>query len=338
VEITDKRWDDFIQNSNENNILQSSAMRRVYMNTRAHFPISLAVINEQTNEIEGVLLSVLRHQSRFGTFTARAHIIYGPIAKSTRAARYLVREHDDIMRSKAVFTLRKPYFLGSSSIVREAFVQEKYAEEAALNSFCRVDKQESQIFSEMNKKRRWGIRKSVRMGVKIEELEDKDQIDDFYQLHLTACLRTKYPTDEKSFFDSVFDFLVRQKMARILFAKHNGKYVAGLLVFLYKPVITHWATVYDENGLKTCSTERLVWEVLKWGAQNNYVYFDFVGGDPDSRSGSYIFKREFGANIVKSSIFKKIYHPKYLQFAQKALFPIYRHSLFRSILETISAR
>jgi lipid II:glycine glycyltransferase (peptidoglycan interpeptide bridge formation enzyme) len=60
-----------------------------------------------------------------------------------------------------------------------------------------------------------------------------------------------------------------------------------------------WYGGMDRAYSKYVPNELLMWNVLKWGAENGYCQYDFGGaGRPDEEYGVRDFKAKFGGKLV----------------------------------------
>jgi lipid II:glycine glycyltransferase (peptidoglycan interpeptide bridge formation enzyme) len=97
-------------------------------------------------------------------------------------------------------------------------------------------------------------------------------------------------------------------MIRFTLASVDGISVAASVDLLYKDNIYGWYGGMDRNYRRYNPNEIVMWNILAWGAANNYSVYDFGGaGHPDKQSGIRDFKSKFGGEPVNFGRFVRIH-------------------------------
>jgi lipid II:glycine glycyltransferase (peptidoglycan interpeptide bridge formation enzyme) len=157
---------------------------------------------------------------------------------------------------------------------------------------------------------RRALRKAEKSGLSTKRAISREEIDTFYQLYLSSMKRNramaKYP---RQWFHAVFEILVRQKKADILFAiKGENDYAAGVVV-IYSPTSCH----YLHNGsvedyLESRPNDLIVDQIIQEGVKEGKIFLDFMGSDPQDLS-LIRFKEKWGGRSMDLRTFVKDYHP-----------------------------
>ena len=332
IEITlspdTKQWSEFVYNHLYGNIFQTPEMAEIYERTKNYEPISLAAIDDATNEMVGVLLAVLvKAKSGFlGSFFTRSVIHGGPLVikgeKGVIALKALMEYHDKIVQKNVMYTLIRN--LHDTTFLSSVLVDAGYTFEEHLNFLISLDRPEEEIWRGIHKSRRKGINRAANKGVVIEELRDKKSIPIFYGIVEETYKNAKIPLADISLFESTFDILLPKDMAKFYIAKYEGTFIGARLVTAYKKVVFDWYAGALINYLPMYVNEALVWHILKEGANNGYRTFDFGGaGSPNEEYGVREFKRRFGGEMVNFGRYEKIYLPIRMKIAEKG-FSIYK--------------
>jgi hypothetical protein len=170
-----------------------------------------------------------------------------------------------------------------------------------------------------NKERIWegyrsGVRRAIlkaqKHGLSIRRATARDEIEIFYQLYLSSMERNramaKYPL---RWFDALYEILIRQKKADILFAvKGVDQYAAGVLL-IYSATSNH----YLHNGSKEAYLENrpndlIVNYIIQKGVEEGKATLDFMGSDPNDLS-LLRFKEKWGSQSKDVFTYVKDYHP-----------------------------
>ena len=332
IEVTNsqdiKQWSEFVYNHPQGNIFQTPEMAEVYRRTKNYEPISLAAIDEGTNEMVGVLLIVLvRVKSGFlGDFFTRSVIHGGPLVvegeKGVIALKALMEHHDKKVQKNVMYTMIRNLY--DTTFLSSALEDAGYTYEEHLNFLIGLNRPEEEIWRDIHKPRRKGINRAANKGVVIEEMQDKKFIPIFYGIVEETYKNARVPLADISLVESAFDILVPKNMAKFYIAKYEDTIIGTRLVTIYKKVVFDWYAGALINYLRMYVSEALVWHILKEGANNGYFTFDFGGaGNPNEEYGVREFKRRFGGEMVNFGRYRKIHSPVKMKFAEKG-FSIYR--------------
>jgi serine/alanine adding enzyme len=303
-------------------------MAEVYKRTKNYEPISLAVVDEKTDEILAVLLAVvIREMSGFlGSFSARSIIQGGPLfveeERGFNAIKTLMEHYDNIARKKALYTeIRNMWDTSQiSSILRD----KDYRDEDHFNFLIDLTKSKEELWNNLKRDKKRGVTKARKAGIEIYENMNKNQISVFYDILKKTYRDVKTPLADISLFESVFDILYQEKKAKFIFAKSGDKVIAGGVRLNYKKVIYAWYACALNAYLSIHPNELLVWHILEDGANKGYDTFDFLGaGKPNEEYGVREFKKQFGGQLVNFGRYKKIYSPFKMKIAEKG-FKIYK--------------
>jgi hypothetical protein len=141
------------------------------------------------------------------------------------------------------------------------------------------DKSADQILAGYDESVRRNLRKASKSGLYVEAIRQREEVEDFYRLYLESMRRNKalakYPLQ---LFYGIYDFLVR-KQAEILFAKSQGRAVAGM-VLVHSQDTTH----YFHGGSETRSlhlrpNDLLFHHAIESARETGKEFFDFFGSD-----------------------------------------------------------
>ncbi|AGB02437.1 lipid II:glycine glycyltransferase FemX [Methanoregula formicica] len=299
-DISDKTWDNFVFAHPKGNIFQTMALCRVYEETKNYSPIPVAVIDSQSQKIQGVLIGVIiREISGFlGDFSARSIIHGGPLVVSDSKkdiTTELIQKYDSLVCRSALYTEIRNMF----DIKEQLNPIDYYTHKDHLNFLINLKQPEEKLWSQIHKSRRKNINRAEKYNVIVEEMTNPEKIPIFYKLLLETYSNVKIPLADISLFKSAFQHLVPMGYAKFFLARQGDNYIGARAVLNYKDRIYDWYAGAAVNSLSFYPNECLVWHILKWGIKNNYSIFDFGGaGEPDKPYGPREFKRRFGGELV----------------------------------------
>jgi lipid II:glycine glycyltransferase (peptidoglycan interpeptide bridge formation enzyme) len=305
-----KQWAQFVQAHPQGNIFQTPQMYSVYDTTNKYKPIVVACY--ENGNIVGVLLAVIQkeYEGILGKLSARSIIWAGPLVRDSdsRILELLLKEYGRTIKKQAIYTqIRNIYPMDWA---KEVIKKVGYKMEDHLDILINLDDPLDVLWKKMHPSRRKQIDRGYRRGVEFSFVHKPDEATLTECYELLACLykKIKLPFPSKEFYLNSY-FHLNDKIG--LFVLTYQKRIIGCrFVFLYKKMIYDWYAGSDDGFLDKYPNDILPWEVIKWGANNEYAVFDFGGaGKPGVPYGVRDFKLKFGGNVVNYGRFRKIHNP-----------------------------
>lgn len=160
----------------------------------------------------------------------------------------------------------------------------------------RIDltKGESELWKGMNKKCRNSLRKAMKTGVEIKEVEEEG-LKQYYDLYLDAQKRHGSPPHSFDFFLNVYNVFKPAGLLRMMLAVYDGKPIAGVMVFCFKDKLYWFGNVVDRKYANLNPTNLLLWNTVQFGMENNFGVFD-LGQTRKEEGGVYHFKSGWGGS------------------------------------------
>jgi len=307
-------------------------MAEVYRHTKNYEPISLAAIDEDTDQILALMLSVIiKERKLLGDLSARVIIQGGPLylndLKGQNAVPVLIESYNELAKKNGLYTEIRmlsdiPEF--NPIISGCGYVYEKH-----FNALINIkNKSIEDLWQQIKRDKKRGIKKAEEIGMTIEECVDKDKIGIVYELISETYKIAKIPLADISLFESVFDILVPQNKALILLVKYNGEYIATQVAIMDEKTIYGWYTGASRKYISDHPGDLLIWYLLKWGIEKCYSSFDFGGGGTDDKNLNLReYKSRFGTEFPEFGRYKKIHSPLKMKIAEKG-FKIYRRLFY----------
>jgi len=324
------KWKDFVDSHPLGNIFQTPEMAEVYKKTKNREPLLLAVKNKSGDVLALMLAVIIKYlRGPWSTFTSRAIVQGGPLyvegQTGNNALKLLIKEYDRIMQKYTLITEIRN--LWDVSHIRPLLEDNEYNFEEHLNFLIRLDRSKEEIWRNIHKSRRKGINRAFKKGVVVERVKNKKYLPKIYNLLKETYTKAKIPLADFSLFESAFDVLLPNKMAKFYVAKLNNSIVATRIILNYKGLVYDWYAGSSKNYSNYYLNEAIIWHILEEHAGREFHTFDFGGaGKPNEEYGVREFKRRFGGRMVNFGRFIRIYSPIKLKIA-KSLFSIYRRIL-----------
>jgi CelD/BcsL family acetyltransferase involved in cellulose biosynthesis len=164
----------------------------------------------------------------------------------------------------------------------------------------------------ISKKRRNRIRKAMKTNIDIKLGDTTKDLITYYRLYSDTMHRKGVPPVNPKLFVSIFRNLQYKKDFLIMFAKYDGKAIAGNLAFLFKDGIYLWSNVSYREFLSLYPNDLLYWHLIEYACEKGYNFVDF-GPSSIHRNGTYLFKIQFGGEPFEIYDYYYSYFPHVLK-------------------------
>ena len=318
IEPNEKDLNEFVEKNQYSSIFQTAHMVEVYKNLDDCDPISLAVVNKDGEILSSLVAITFTESKTFKYFSRHSTIRGGPIfsqsIEGAQATELLLNEYNHIAKCGALYSRIYPLF--NSENVHDIAISCGYQHDEWLNFIINLQKSKEDLWKNMNKPRKKGIKRAEKSGVSIEEMKNCNDLPIFYELLKNTHERAKVPLKNINFFESVFNRLGKKQYAKFYFAKYNNQYIAARLILTYCNTMYDWYAGADTNFNDKYPSEYLIWNILNIGREMGYKIFDFGGaGSPYENYGVREFKRRFGGDLVNYGRYTNVHQSFKLKLA-----------------------
>lgn len=308
-----QKWNEFIGTHPFSNIFQSSEMYNVYKSTFKYEPISLAV-EDNDEKIIGVLLALVQKEGDgfLGFLSTRAIIIGGPLIKDNKIEilNFILDEYKKYMKKKVIYSQFRNMWEWTED-EKIIFSKHGFGFDEHLNILVDISKNQNELWSEIKKNRKEGIRKAQRNNLHFEVSNSLSILPSFYNLLKESYSNIKLPFPDIDFFKNAIQ-IVSPENVKFFILKKEEKIVVCLIAFIFNNRLSAFyiGTTNDEEILKMRPVDLFYWEVIKWGSENNCLIFDWMGaGKPNVDYGVRQFKLQYGGIIVEHGRFLHVNKP-----------------------------
>ena len=305
----DTEWDQFVLDHPHGNIFQTSHISKVYEKTNKYESIRLVAKDEDSGNILALVQGsvICEMKGLLSSFSSRSVIQGAPLCVDSvlgrKAVQELIVHYNSLIKNKIVYTqIRNMWDTGD---YRDMLVDLGYEYEEHLDFLIDLNRDEKEIWSDIQKSRRKGINRAERDGIVVRSIENKNELDLCYDLVLETYNRFKIPIADISLFKAVYDDLYDTGFTDFFIAYKNEEAVGARITLNYKDMVYDWYAG-SRQGVDYVD-EALVWHILKTNA-GKYKVFDFGGaGHPDKPYGVREFKRRFGGEMVNYGRYEKVH-------------------------------
>jgi len=150
------------------------------------------------------------------------------------------------------------------------------------------------------------INKSMKCGFDLQMAQDEAGLKEFYRLYVKSRKRLGLPPQPYHFFESLFREFLSSKYVTVLLVRHEGRLVAGLVMFKYKDRCSCEYIGSEEKSAHLNTRHFIFWEAIKAAYSEGYKTFDF-GRTGINNENLMIYKSHWGTKAVDLPQF---YFPK----------------------------
>lgn len=151
------------------------------------------------------------------------------------------------------------------------------------------------------------IKKSRKLGVQVRIAESREDMLQYYRLHLqTRSKKQGMPAQSPKFFLKMWDVFSESDAVKVLLAEHEGNVVAGMVLLASGTTLRYSYGASDERFLHLAPNNLLLWTAMTWGGAHGCQTLD-LGRTACDNEGLMEFKRRWGA--IKEPL-PYYYYPK----------------------------
>jgi CelD/BcsL family acetyltransferase involved in cellulose biosynthesis len=165
------------------------------------------------------------------------------------------------------------------------------------------------LWTRLDKKDRWALRKVEGMGVTVEATRDPTMLRRFFELHL-RMRKYKYQmvAQPYAFFENIWRHLLSAGMGTLMVAKQNDTVLGITLYLQWQNKFYYKFNASDPAALALLPNDLMIWKGIEYAQSQGCQRFDFGLSDWD-QSGLIRFKRKF-ADTEKTISFLEYRSPQ----------------------------
>lgn len=318
-ELDKNKWSLFVVNHPNGNIFQTPEMFEVYQKTENYESIFLAVIDDN-DEISAVMLAVIQKEygGMLGNLTARSIIFGGPLIKGDNQAvlELILKKYSNIVKKKAIYSQFRNFWDWHES--KNVFLKNRFEYEEHLNILVNLDKSEDELWKDVKKSRKEGIRKAIRNDLQFSVTNSDEILPIFYALLKETYSNAKLPYPKVDFFNNLQNTFPSDTI-KYFTLKKNNEVIAVLLAYIFQGCLSAFyiGINRDDEYFRMRPVDLFYWELLKWGSANGCKVYDWLGaGKPDKEYGVRKFKLQYGGKLVNFGRFEKTHKPVLFKLAK----------------------
>lgn len=186
--------------------------------------------------------------------------------------------------------IRYPHVSAVQTLSKRGYhVEEKHTYVLAL------DRPVDQLWKGLNSACRRAVRKARRSGVEVIEPDQKDFLEDYYELARDTYRKSnRLPPLSARQLGIVWDTLKDKNRVKVLLARQAGRTIAGAIFLLFEDQVYYWDGAACRAGLPMRPNNLIHWTLIEWAASHGYRIYDMLGANIPSIAR---FKQTFGCQL-----------------------------------------
>jgi len=162
---------------------------------------------------------------------------------------------------------------------------------------------EQELLSSFRSSTNRNIKKAIKEEVNVTLSNSLESIKAFYCLNCITRKEHGLPPQPYFFFKKIYEHIISRKKGFVALANYKNRHIAGAVYFHFGENAIYKYGASDKSYQKLRANNLVMWEAIKWYAQNGFKHFSFGRTDLD-HEGLLQFKRGWGAKEETINYYK----------------------------------
>ncbi len=216
---------------------------------------------------------------------------------------------EDILLIRQEVNSRKPFYSLIVPKFNKVISESKMHQVQNNTLIISLAKPLEELWQNLEKKSiRWGIKKSIREGVIVKQVNSEQELKDFYTIYSETCKEGGIDSESYNFFLNSYHLLQPNGLAKILVAKKGEEIVSGAIILISGDYVTLNLTGTSQKGQELQANPLVYWRIIEISKGLKKDWLDLGGFDLESNKGSktYLinkFKERLGGEVVPQNVY-----------------------------------
>jgi lipid II:glycine glycyltransferase (peptidoglycan interpeptide bridge formation enzyme) len=317
--VNREEWSRFVNSHPYGNIFQTPEMYDVYKGTKNFEPVVIACA--EGGKIKGLLsTSVISEKGGFtGWLTRRSIVVGAPLLSGGVNAGDFIKRYDSYIKDKCLYSRIANLFDLREEL--KPLILRGYEYFDHLNYLIDLSAGDVKLWENLHDTRKRQVKRGYKRGITVKIHDTVEDLREYYKILELTYRKNKIPLHDYSMFESAYRILSPKGYIKFFSAYDGDTLIGHRIILLYKKNMFYWYAGSLPEAGSMYPNDVLVWEILKWGANNGFEVFDFGGaGYPDKEYGVRDFKKKFGGTEVCYGNYLKIHQPLKYKLLRSAVY------------------
>ncbi len=273
--IEHPNWDELLLTNENYSFFHTSGWAKVISESYSYKPLYFTKVN---NNKLTALMPVMAINS---PFTGKRGVAlpfadYSPVMASNNA-------HFQELLGEVVEYGKKAKWKTIELRGGKEYFQDKIPSKTYLTHSLDLVHPKLKIFSKFRSSTKRNIKKAIKENVQVEKLNSLESVKEFYQLNSITRKKHGLPPQPFYFFRKIYKHIISTKKGFVVLALYRNKVVAGAVYSHFKDRALFKYGASDQNYQHLRANNLVMWEAIKWYAQNGCKSFNFGRTEPDHK-------------------------------------------------------
>ena len=162
---------------------------------------------------------------------------------------------------------------------------------------------ENELLSSFRESTKRNIKKALKQGVEVIISNSLQSMKDFHRLNCITRKHHGLPPQPLFFFKKVFEHVISRNLGFVALAYHSKRVIASAIYFIFGDKAIYKYGASDRNFQHLRPNNLVMWEAIKWSAQNGFKSFNLGRTEPEN-DGLLQFKRGWGTKQQNINYYK----------------------------------
>jgi hypothetical protein len=264
----DTRWDSFVLEHPHGSIYHHSTWAKVVQSTYKYVPFYVGLEQSESGQLVGIVPFLL-----VGSRFTGKRLVSLPF---TSYCEPLVPER----QITNIINFAKEYFPDVEYLglrfLEDNVIGHCEKETAFVTHILDLDVELERLFKSFHPTSvRQRIKRAEKKQLKFSMVEQEEDLKRFYGLLTRVRKKHGLPPPPYKFFSNMWKLLKPKGLLLAPVLEYEGETIAAAIVLRYKNTFHFEYSASDQNYLKLCPNQKLIWETIKIAHKEEARYFDF---------------------------------------------------------------
>ncbi len=290
ISPSDPRWLSFLDVNQDVNIFYHPAWMQLMAETYGYRPFVLALAGARDSLVAGIPLMEINSFIKGRRWVSMPFSDYcQPLSQDETTLKFFTEQVLRLVQSKRVpaLELRGTYPMHPSLQTQSSYVVHKLDLASGVHA----------VWKGIHPMHRRNIRVATENNVEIIRGVTKEQLVEFYRLHLLTRRSQGVPIQPWRFFLYIKQWLLDQGHGFFLLAYKNQRCIAGAMFLFWKDTFTYKYGASRDDSLEYRPNNLIMWTAIQQACERGFRYFDMGRSDLENQ-GLRNFKSRWGAEEI----------------------------------------
>ena len=211
-----------------------------------------------------------------------------------------------------------------SALVDEIYGEFGYAGRESATMVLNLEDDLESLWKNLNREARQKVNKGRKQDIRIVEVENQDQLLQYYQVRVETARRNGIRPPAWDAFLATDSIYMECGMARIFLAEHNGVIASGQMLGVFNGNIQLGRVSYSDYARQhnLHANDLMQWHIIEWGHAHKCRCVDWGGYTHEPRTDKEVginrFKAKWGGTVLPYKVYNKVYGAKRQKYLDRA--------------------